>query len=78
MSLATTWRTRKCDEEIKGLEAAAVQMEHLLAAKLVTLTPTEREAYRVKGATHDPWTQDCVDQAANSLEAESAGPPRTN
>ena len=53
------------DEELKGLEAAAVQMEHMLATKLATLTPTELEAYRVKGATHDPWTQDCVDQAAN-------------
>jgi hypothetical protein len=53
------------DEEIKGLEAAAVQMEYLLATKLATLTPRELEAYRVKGANHDPWTQDCVDQAAN-------------
>jgi hypothetical protein len=53
------------DDEIKGLEAAAVQMEHLLATKLASLTPRELEAYRVKGATHDPWTQDCVDQAAN-------------
>jgi hypothetical protein len=53
------------DEEIKGLEAAAVQMEHLLATKLATLTPGELEAYRVKGANLDPWTQDCVDQAAN-------------
>ena len=52
-------------QEIKALEAAAVQMEHLFAAKLASLTPSEREAYRVRGATHDPWTQDCVDQAAN-------------
>jgi hypothetical protein len=55
------------DEEIRGLEAAAVQMEHLLATKLATLTRRELEAYRVKGATHDPWTQDCVDQAANGV-----------
>ena len=53
------------DEEIKGLEAAAFQMEHLLATKLATLTRRELEAYRVKGANLDPWTQDCVDQAAN-------------
>jgi hypothetical protein len=53
------------EEEIRGLEAAAVQMEHLLAAKLATLSGRELDAYRVKGATHDPWTQDCVDQAAN-------------
>lgn len=53
------------DEEIKALEAAAVQMEHLLATKLAALTRGELEAYRVKGVTHDPWTQDCVDQAAN-------------
>ena len=53
------------DEEIKGLEAAAFQMEHLLATKLSTLTRRELEAYRVKGANLDPWTQDCVDQAAN-------------
>jgi hypothetical protein len=53
------------DEEIKGLQAAAVQMEHLLATKLATLTRRELEAYRVKGANLDPWTQDCVDQAAN-------------
>jgi hypothetical protein len=53
------------DEEIRGLEAAAVQMEHLLATKLTTLTRRELEAYRVKGANLDPWTQDCVDQAAN-------------
>jgi hypothetical protein len=53
------------DEEIKGLEAAAFQLEHLLAAKLSTLTRRELEAYRVKGANLDPWTQECVDQAAN-------------
>jgi hypothetical protein len=52
-------------QEAEGLEAAAVQMEHLLAAKLAALTPGELAAYRVKGASHDPWTQDCVDQAAN-------------
>ena len=40
-------------------------MEQLLAEKLTTLTRGELEAYRVKGATHNPWTQDCVDQAAN-------------
>jgi hypothetical protein len=51
--------------ELKGLEAAAVQMEYLLAQKLATLTRGELEAYRVKGARLDPWTQDCVDQAAN-------------
>jgi hypothetical protein len=55
------------EQELKGLEAAAAQMEHLLAAKLSALTPTELEAYRVRGSTHDPWTQDCVDQAANGL-----------
>lgn len=53
------------DEEIKGLEAAAVRMEQLLANALATLTPGELEAYRVQGAMLDPWTQDCVDQAAN-------------
>jgi hypothetical protein len=53
------------DEEIKGLEAAAVRMEQLLATALATLTRGELEAYRVEGAMHDPWTQDCVDQAAN-------------
>jgi hypothetical protein len=57
--------TENADEEIKGLEAAAFQMEHLLAAKLATLTRRELEAYRVKGAHLDPWTQDCVDQAGN-------------
>src|SRR5262249_7891272 len=40
-------------------------MEYLLAQKLAALTPGELEAYRVKGAMLDPWTQDCVDQAAN-------------
>ena len=66
MAMATgTLRAENADEEIKGLEAAAVQMEHLLATKLRTLTPGELEAYRVKGAMLDPWTQDCVDQAAN-------------
>lgn len=53
------------DEEIKGLEAAVVRMEQLLANALATLTPGELEAYRVQGAFLDPWTQDCVDQAAN-------------
>ena len=66
MAMATgTVVAENADEELKGLEAAAVQMEHLLAEKLGTLSPGELEAYRVKGATHDPWTQDCVDQAAN-------------
>ena len=66
MAMATgTFEAENADEELKGLEAAAVQMEHLLAEKLATLSPSELEAYRVKGATHDPWTQDCVDQAAN-------------
>ncbi len=53
------------EEETKGLEAAAVRMEQLLANTLATLTPGELEAYRVQGAMYDPWTQDCVDQAAN-------------
>ena len=66
MAMTTgTLGAENADEEIKGLEAAAVQMEHLLATKLATLTPGELEAYRVKGAMLDPWTQDCVDQAAN-------------
>lgn len=66
MAMATgTFEAENADDELKGLEAAAVQMEHLLAEKLATLSPSELEAYRVKGATHDPWTQDCVDQAAN-------------
>gem|GEM_PF-4428310 len=56
---------RDADAEIRGLEAAAFQMEKLLAAKLVTLTNGELEAYRVKGVSRDPWTQDCVDQSAN-------------
>jgi hypothetical protein len=66
MAMATgAFRVENADVELKGLEAAAVQMEHLLARKLASLTPGELEAYRVKGATLDPWTQDCVDQAAN-------------
>ena len=40
-------------------------MEQLLATALATLTRGELEAYRVEGAMQDPWTQDCVDQAAN-------------
>jgi hypothetical protein len=59
------FEAESADEEIKGLEAAAVQMEHLFGTKLATLTRRELEAYRVKGANLDPWTQDCVDQAAN-------------
>jgi hypothetical protein len=35
------------------------------ARRIRLFTRGELEAYRVKGATHDPWTQDCVDQAAN-------------
>ena len=66
MAMATgNFGAETADEEIKGVEAAAFQMEHLLAAKLATLTRTELEAYRVKGVNLDPWTQDCVDQAAN-------------
>ena len=66
MAMATgTFGAENAEVELKGLEAAAVQMEYLLARKLAALTPGEREAYRVKGAALDPWTQDCVDQAAN-------------
>ena len=58
---------RDADAEIRGLEAAAAQMEKLLAAKLAALTPLERKAYLVEDVTRDPWTQDCVDQSANGI-----------
>jgi len=47
---------RDAEAEIRGLEAAAFQMEKLLAAKLAALTNGELEAYRVKGVSRDPPT----------------------
>jgi hypothetical protein len=58
---------RDAEAEIRGLEAAAAQMEKLLAAKLAALTKLERKGYRVEGVARDPWTQDCVDQSANGV-----------
>jgi len=58
---------RDAEAEIRGLEAAAAQMEKLLAAKLAALTKLERKAYRVEDVVRDPWTQDCVDQSANGI-----------
>lgn len=50
--------------EIETLKRAMAEMEKMLAEHMTGLG-YDIAAYKVEGAAHDPWTQDCVDQACN-------------
>jgi hypothetical protein len=51
--------------ELEGVERAMTIMEAQFREKLDRMTDSEIHAYMVTNAYHDPFLQDCVDQAYN-------------
>jgi hypothetical protein len=56
-------QSAKCD--LKALQRAMTIMEIQFRERLDRMTSSEIHAYMVTNADHDPYLQDCVDQAFN-------------
>jgi hypothetical protein len=60
----------RCDSqsarcELRGLQRAMALMEVQFRRKLDKMSSSEIHAYMVTNASHDPYAQDCLDQAFN-------------